>query len=57
MASLYQMSEIARIPKIITFGKHKGTEIKDLPADYVQWLLRQDDLDPYLVKALNKHHR
>jgi len=57
MASLYQMSEIARIPKIITFGKHKGTEIKDLPADYVHWLLRQDDLDPYLVKALNKFSR
>lgn len=54
MTSLYQMSEIARIPKIITFGKHKGTAIKDLPADYVQWLLRQDDLDSYLEKALQK---
>lgn len=54
MTSLYQMSEIARIPKIITFGKHKGTAIKDLPTDYVQWLLRQDDLDSYLEKALQK---
>ncbi len=26
--------------------------IADLPPDYVQWLLRQDDLDPYLRKAL-----
>ena len=49
---LYIASEEARIPKSITFGKHKGTAIQDLPADYIQWLLRQDDLDPYLRKAL-----
>ena len=49
---LYIASEEARIPKSITFGKHKGTAIQDLPADYIQWLMRQDDLDPYLRKAL-----
>jgi len=49
---LYITSEEARIPKSITFGKHKGTAIQDLPADYIQWLMRQDDLDPYLRKAL-----
>lgn len=49
---LYAASEDARIPRSITFGKHRGTAIKDLPADYVQWLLRQEDLDPYLRKAL-----
>lgn len=49
---LYIASEEARIPKNITFGKHKGTAIQDLPADYIQWLLRQDDLDLYLRKAL-----
>ena len=52
MNSLYMMSETARIPKTITFGKHKGTNIEDLPSDYKAWLLRQDDLDPYLRKAL-----
>ena len=49
---LYIASEEARIPKNITFGKHKGTAIQDLPVDYIQWLLRQDDLDLYLRKAL-----
>ena len=49
---LYIASEEARVPKSITFGKHKGTAIQDLPADYIQWLLRQEDLDPYLRKAL-----
>jgi len=52
MNSLYIMSETARIPKYITFGKHKGTAIKDLDPSYVTWLLRQDDLDPYLRKAI-----
>lgn len=52
MQSLYLFSEQARIPKIITFGKHRGMAIKDLPSDYVVWLLKQPDLDPYLVKAL-----
>lgn len=52
MQSLYLFSEQARVPTKITFGKHKGMAIKDLPADYVIWLLNQDDLDPYLRKAL-----
>ena len=52
MNSLYIMSETARIPKYITFGKHKGTAIKDLDPSYVTWLLRQDDLNPYLRKAI-----
>lgn len=52
MQSLFLFSEKARIPTIINFGKHKGTAIKDLPSDYVVWLLKQPDLDPYLVKAL-----
>lgn len=49
---LYAASEDARIPRSINFGKHRGTAIADLPADYVQWLMRQEDLDPYLRKAL-----
>lgn len=49
---LYEASEDARIPRTINFGKHRGTAIAELPADYVQWLLRQDELDPYLRKAL-----
>ena len=52
MEELYTASEDARIPRSINFGKHRGTNITDLPADYIQWLLRQDDLDPYLRKAL-----
>ena len=49
---VYAASEIARVPTIISFGKHKGSSLKDLPRDYVVWLLKQSDLDPYLVQAL-----
>ena len=52
--TLFEASEAARIPEIIPFGKHKGTRIKDLPGDYVAWLLRQDDLNPYVKIALEK---
>lgn len=51
---LFLQSEIARVPTKMAFGKHKGTAIADLPSDYVQWLLKQPDLDPYLRKALSK---
>ncbi|QSG83696.1 putative quorum-sensing-regulated virulence factor [Acinetobacter indicus] len=50
--ALYAASEDARIPRVMSFGKHRGTAITDLPNDYIQWLLRQDELDPYLRKAL-----
>ena len=52
IAALFEASEDARIPRSINFGKHRGTAIVDLPSDYVQWLMRQEDLDPYLRKAL-----
>jgi exodeoxyribonuclease X len=49
---IWEISETARIPTVMTFGKHKGTPIKDVPSDYKRWLLNQPDVDPYLVKAL-----
>lgn len=52
MEELYQASEKALIPTHIVFGKHKGTAIAELPADYVRWLLGQDALDTHLRTAL-----
>ena len=54
--SLYEFSEIARVPKHLSFGKHKGEAIADLVthsdgAGYLKWLLKQDSVDPYLVQA------
>lgn len=49
---LWELSEDARIPKVMAFGKHKGAPVKELPSDYVSWLVKQPDMDPYLLKAL-----
>lgn len=51
---LWEFSEQARVPKHMPFGKHKGMPIADVPADYIKWLLRQDDVDPYLRQALTQ---
>lgn len=51
---LWELSEDARLPRIIRFGKHAGAAIEDIPADYKRWLLGQDSIDPYLRKALLK---
>lgn len=50
--TLWQFSEKARIPTVMTFGKHRGERISDIPSSYKSWLLKQPDVDPYLVKAL-----
>lgn len=52
--SLWELSESARIPEIMPFGKHKGEKIANVPPDYKRWLLSQSDVDPYLVKALQQ---
>lgn len=51
---LHAFSEECRIPTHMTFGKHNGTAIADLPRDYVGWFLEQKDVDPYLRKAFEK---
>lgn len=54
--AVWLLSEDARIPDVMTFGKHKGMRIADIPPDYKAWLLRQPDVDPYLAKALRGQH-
>lgn len=54
---LWRLSEAARIPDIMPFGKHQGMPIKELSTDYKAWLLRQKDIDPYLIIALKKDEK
>ena len=42
------------VPKI-SFGKHKGTYFKDLPKDYLQWLVKQNDMDEDVLYTV-KHY-
>lgn len=51
---LYQLSELARIPKVLHFGKFKGQDYKSLDQGYVTWWLTKSDTPPdlYQRKAL-----
>ena len=40
----------------ITFGKHRGKGWKDVPLDYLDWLIAQRDLNPD-VRFTAQHHR
>ena len=51
---LWEQSELARLPKVMPFGKHKGVAMAELPMDYQDWLLRQDNIAPYIKLAIQK---
>jgi exodeoxyribonuclease X len=51
---LHALSEEARVPTVMAFGKHKGARIADLPSSYQTWLLSQDTMDPYVKKAVRR---
>lgn len=54
--TLWDLFELANTPiqmTKMTFGKHKGTPLKDLPASYASWLLNKtENLDPDLRASL-----
>ena len=53
---LYGLLEVQRRPRPISkmpFGKHRGTPLKDLPSNYIDWLLtKADNIDADLRTAL-----
>lgn len=57
---LYRISEEARIPKFITFGKHKPkpgeppVPFEDLPRSYREWMLKEPDMDPHVKIAVRR---
>lgn len=54
--TIHQLHEWSIAPLYIQempFGKHKGQSLKSLPANYVNWLLNLDDLDPDIRWSLN----
>ena len=54
LPALYAASEEARIPKIMTFGKHKGKRVDEVDRGYANWYRRQEDTDPYLLEAFRR---
>lgn len=51
LEEVHSFSNLARIPTIMRFGKHKGTAVRDVPAGWVKWYRGLPDADPYLLKA------
>lgn len=49
--ALWQFSENARIPRVWSFGKHKGQDIAATERGYLSWCLRQPEFDPYVKQA------
>ncbi len=33
---------------MMTFGKHKGTPVREVPVDYLRWFVQQDWSEKYL---------
>jgi exodeoxyribonuclease X len=52
MDVLHDLSEMAKIPATIGFGKYAGAKFCDIPADYKSWYMRQADTDPMVVAAM-----
>jgi exodeoxyribonuclease X len=51
---VHKLSEIARIPTVMGFGKHKGDAIQDVPSSYVRWYRGQAETDPYYLEAFKR---
>lgn len=52
--AIWKFSEDARVPQIMTFGKHKGEPIASVPRSYAEWYARQSDPDMYLIEAFKR---
>lgn len=53
-SALHLYSEQCRIPLVCPFAKYKGVPLVELPHDFIYWCLRQDWLDPYMRKGLER---
>lgn len=51
---MHVLSEEARIPKIMTFGKFADQPISAVDKGYASWYARQPDPDPYLLVAFRR---
>ena len=54
MGELYELSELARVPTHMPFGKHQGKLFSDIPKDYIVWGLKNMTLDLYLHREFTK---
>jgi len=56
-ASLEDLIKITNEPLFVhtmPFGKHRGKPITEVPRDYFQWLMKQDNVDPDLMYTMKR---
>lgn len=51
---VHALSETARIPTVMGFGKHKGTPIAEVDPGYVRWYRGQADTDHWYLEAFKR---
>lgn len=54
LESLHLISEAAKLPLKMTFGKHEGVAPWNVPADYKAWYCGVAQPDPHLVMAMKR---
>jgi hypothetical protein len=50
---VYWTSVPGKLPTI-TFGEHKGSQWRDVPADYLHWMTRQKDMNVDAIYCANE---
>lgn len=51
---VHALSETARIPTVMGFGKHKGLPISQVDKGYVRWYRSQIETDPFYLEAFKR---
>lgn len=51
---IYQISMDARIPKVMQFGKFKGSPMCDVEPSWAEWYNGTDNKDPFVIIALRR---
>lgn len=51
---VHTLSDLARIPTIMGFGKHKGEPIRQVAPSWVRWYRSQAETDPYYLEAFKR---
>lgn len=51
---LHALSNDARVPTVMPFGKHRGEPIRSVPSSYVNWYRGQAETDQYVLEAFKR---
>lgn len=53
--AVWRLSEHARVPSVMTFGKFKGQHMSQVDEGYRTWYKKEANQDPYILKAFEMY--